>query len=113
MFEGFLSSMYASEAVLDVLEGREESLDAYGPRLAGRLANHLWASWGVKVALDRYPRATFGLASTKLVWRAVERLVRGEVADVGGIRGLARPPLKAIALLARAAGDPGRAYKHV
>jgi hypothetical protein len=47
------------------------------------------------------------------VWRAVERLVRGEVADVGGIRGLARPPLKAIALLARAAGDPGRAYKHV
>jgi len=44
---------------------------------------------------------------------AVERLVRGEVADVGGIKGLARPPLKAIALLARAAGDPGRAYKHV
>ena len=113
MFEGFLSSQYASEAVLDLLEGRAESLDPYGPRLASRLATHLWASWGVKVALDRYPRATFGLASTKLVWSAVERLVRGEVADVGGIRGLARPPLKAIALLARAAGDPGRAYKHV
>jgi len=113
MFEGFLSSQYASEAVLDLLEGRRESLDPYGPRLAKRLANHLWASWGVKVALDRYPRATFGLASTKLVWGAVERLVRGEVADVGGIKGLARPPLKAIALLARAAGDPGRAYKHV
>ena len=113
MFEGFLSSQYASEAVLDLLEGRAESLDPYGARLAKRLANHLWASWGVKVALDRYPRATFGLASTKLVWGAVERLVRGEVADVGGIKGLARPPLKAIALLARAAGDPGRAYKHV
>ena len=113
MFEGFLSSQYASEAVFDLLEGRAESLDPYGPRLASRLATHLWASWGVKVALDRYPRATFGLASTKLVWSAVERLVRGEVADVGGIRGLARPPLKAIALLARAAGDAGRAYKHV
>jgi geranylgeranyl reductase family protein len=113
MFEGFLSSQYASEAVLDLLEGRAENLDPYGPRLASRLAMHLWASWGVKVALDRYPRATFGLASTKLVWSAVERLVRGEVADVGGIRGLARPPLKAIALLARAAGDPGRAYRHV
>jgi len=113
MFEGFLSSQYASEAVLDLLEGRTKSLDPYGPRLAKRLANHLWASWGVKVALDRYPRATFRLASTKLVWGAVERLVRGEVADVGGIKGLARPPLKAIALLARAAGDPGRAYKHV
>jgi geranylgeranyl reductase family protein len=113
MFEGFLSSQYASQAVVDLLEGRAESLDPYGLRLASRLATHLWASWGVKVALDRYPRATFGLASTRLVWSAVERLVRGEVADVGGIRGLARPPLKAIALLARAAGDPGRAYKHV
>ena len=113
MFEGFLSSQYASDAVLDLLAGRAESLDPYGPRLAGRLATHLWASWGVKVALDRYPRATFRLASTRLVWGAVERLVRGEVADVGGIRGLARPPLKAIALLARAAGDPGRAYRHV
>jgi geranylgeranyl reductase family protein len=113
MFEGFLSSQYASQAVLDLLQGRTESVDPYGPRLASRLATHLWASWGVKVALDRYPRATFGLASTKLVWGAVERLVRGEVADVGGIRGLARPPLKAIALLARAAGDPGRAYRHV
>jgi geranylgeranyl reductase family protein len=113
MFEGFLSSRYASEAVLDLLQGRAESLDPYGPRLAKRLATHLWASWGVKVALDRYPRATFGLASTKTVWSSVERLVRGEVADVGGIRGLARPPLKAIALLARAAGDPGRAYRHV
>src|SRR5262249_34158261 len=73
MFEGFLSSQYASEAVLDLLAGRGKSLDPYGPRLANRLATHLWASWGVKVALDRYPRATFGLASTKLVWSAVER----------------------------------------
>jgi geranylgeranyl reductase family protein len=113
MFEGFLSAQHATEAVLDLLSGRAQSLDPYGPRLARRLATHLWASWGVKVALDRYPRATFGLASTKLVWSAVERLVRGEVADVGGIKGLARPPLKAIALLARAAGDPGRAYKQV
>jgi geranylgeranyl reductase family protein len=113
MFEGFLSSQYAADAVLDLLAGRAETLDPYGPRLASRLATHLWASWGVKVALDRFPRATFALASTKLVWSAVERLVRGEVADVGGIRGLARPPLKAIALLARAAGDAGRAYKQV
>jgi geranylgeranyl reductase family protein len=113
MFEGFLSSQYASEAVLGLLAGETDTLDAYGPRLEDRLATHLWASWGVKVALDRFPKATFGLAKTRIVWSAVERLVRGEVADVGGIKGLARPPLKAIALLARAAGDPGRAYRHV
>ena len=111
MFEGFLSSRYASEAVLDLLAGRAATLDPYGPRLAERLATHLWASWGVKVALDRFPRATFALASTRVVWGAVERIVRGDVADVGGIRGIARPPLKAVKLLVRAAGDPGRAFR--
>jgi geranylgeranyl reductase family protein len=111
MFEGFLSSKLASEAVLDVLAGRKDTLDPYGPRLARLLATHLWASWGVKAALDRFPRTTFRLAGTRIVWSAVEKLVRGEVADVGAVRGLARPPLKVLAMLARAAGDPGRAYR--
>jgi flavin-dependent dehydrogenase len=111
MYEGFLSSKLASEAVLDLLEGRKTSLDPYGPRLAGLLATHLWASWGVKGALDRFPRTTFALASTRIVWRAVERLVQGDVPHVGAVHGLARPPLKALALLARVAGDPGRAYR--
>jgi geranylgeranyl reductase family protein len=111
IFEGFLSSVYASEATLDLLAGRAPTVDAYGPRLAERLSTHLWASWGAKVALDRFPRTMFRLASTRVVWGAVERIVRGDVADVGGIRGLARPPLKAIKLLAKASGDPGRAYR--
>jgi geranylgeranyl reductase family protein len=111
MFEGFLSSRYASEAVLDLLHGRVESLEPYGPRLASRLSTHLWASWGVKVALDRFPRATFALASTPVVWGAVERIVRGDVADVSGIRGWARPPLKAVKLLVRASGDAGKAFR--
>lgn len=111
MYEGFLSSQLASDAVLDLLAGREQTLDPYGPRLTKLLATHLWASWGVKAALDRFPRATFALAGTGIVWSAVERLVSGDVPDVGAVRGLARPPLKALALLARAAGDPGRAYR--
>jgi geranylgeranyl reductase family protein len=111
MYEGFLSSKLASEAVLDLLAGRERALDPYGPRLARLLATHLWASWGVKAALDRFPRATFALAGTRIVWSAVERLLSGDVPDVGAVRGFARPPLKALALLARAAGDPGRAYR--
>jgi geranylgeranyl reductase family protein len=111
MYEGFLSSQLASEAVLDLLAGRENALDPYGPRLAKLLATHLWASWGIKAALDRFPRTTFALAGTGIVWGAVERLLSGDVPDVGAVRGLARPPLKALALLARAAGDPGRAYR--
>jgi len=111
MFEGFLSSQFAAEAVLDLLGGRAPSLDAYGERLTARLATHLWASWGVKAALDRFPRTAFTIASTRIVWRAVEKIVRGEVADVSAVRGLARPPLKVLALLARAAGDPGASYR--
>lgn len=112
MFEGFLSAEYASGAVLDVVGGRAPTLDAYGPNLSERLARHLWASWGVKGALDRFPRATFAVARMRIVWPAAERLVRGEVADFEEVHGLARPPLKVLSLLARAAGDPGRAYRN-
>jgi hypothetical protein len=65
----------------------------------------------VKAALDRFPRTTFRIARSRIVWRTVEKLVRGEIEDVSGARGLARPPLKALAALARAAGDPGGAYR--
>jgi geranylgeranyl reductase family protein len=111
MFEAFLSAQLASEAVLDVLAGRADGLDAYGRRLGSRLGTHLWASWGVKAALDRFPRTTFTIARSRVVWRTVEKLVRGEIDDVGGARGLARPPLRALATLARAAGDPGGAFR--
>jgi flavin-dependent dehydrogenase len=111
MFEGFLSAQYAADAVLDVLGGSASGLEPYSGRITERLANHLWASWSVKAALDRYPRTAFTIARTRVVWRAVERLVRGDVEDVSRIRGFARPPLKALALLARRAGDPGAAYR--
>jgi geranylgeranyl reductase family protein len=111
IFEAFLSGKLAAEAVTDLLEGRADGLEPYGERLTKQLATHLWASWGVKAALDRFPRTTFAIARTKIVWRTVEHLVRGEIDDVGAARGLARPPLKALAALARAAGDPGGAFR--
>jgi flavin-dependent dehydrogenase len=111
MFEAFLSAKLAAGAVLDVLGGRADGLEPYGERLTGQLGTHLWASWGVKAALDRFPRTTFRIARSRIVWRTVEKLVRGEIDDVSGARGLARPPLKALAALARAAGDPGGAFK--
>jgi flavin-dependent dehydrogenase len=111
MYEAFLSAQLAAEAVRDVLAGDEATVEPYERRLNERLARHLWAAWSVKGALDRFPRTAFAVASTRVVWRAVERVVRGEVSDVTQVHGLARPPLKALALLARAAGDPGRGYR--
>jgi flavin-dependent dehydrogenase len=111
MFEAFLSAKLAAATVTDLLQGRADRLEPYGEELTRRLATHLWASWGVKAALDRFPRTTFAIARSKIVWRTVERLVQGEIDDVGAARGVARPPLKALAALARAAGDPGGAFR--
>ena len=111
MYEAFFAGRLASEAVLELLAGEAESLDAYGPRLTRHLAVHLWAAWSLRAALDRFPRTTYALAKGRLVWPVVEKLVTGELPDVRATRGLARAPLKALSLLARAAGDPGHAYK--
>jgi geranylgeranyl reductase family protein len=111
MYEAFVSARFAADSVLDLLAGRAETLEGYGTGLGRSLATHLWASWGLKVALDRFPRTTFALAKTGLVWGAIERVVRGELADVTAARGIVRAPLKALAVLARAAGNPGQAFR--
>jgi flavin-dependent dehydrogenase len=103
MYEAFVSARLASTAVLDVLAGRAETVDAYNSRLRAALDPLANASWGAKIALDRFPRATFTLARAPLVWPVVERLVRGDISAPSEARGLARPPLKAIAALARVA----------
>src|SRR5262245_53259145 len=103
MYEAFVSARLASAAVLDVLAGRAETVDAYNTRLRAALDPLAHASWGAKIALDRFPRATFTLARAPLVWPVVERLVRGDISAPSEARGLAGPPLKAIAALARVA----------
>jgi geranylgeranyl reductase family protein len=111
LYEAFVSSRLASAAILEVLAGRSASLEPYTESLTRELGRHLAASWGVKIALDRYPRAVFALTRLPLVWGAVERLIAGELSHPGAARGLVRGPLRLIELLARAAGDPGRPYK--
>jgi geranylgeranyl reductase family protein len=106
MYEAFVSARLAGEAALDVLAGRAETVEAYTECLSRAVGPLAGASWGAKIALDRFPRATFALARAPLVWPVVERLVRGDISAPGEARGLARPPLKAIAALARLAGAP-------
>jgi geranylgeranyl reductase family protein len=103
MYEAFVSARLASGAILDVLAGRAETVEPYRAGLAEALGPLAKASWGAKLALDRYPRTTFALARAPLVWPVVERLVRGDIKAPNEAHGLARPPLKAIAALARLA----------
>ena len=59
------------------------------------------ASWKLKQALDLWPRTSWRLARTALFWRSIEGLLQGELAHPGEQRGLARVPLRAMAILGR------------
>jgi hypothetical protein len=95
MYECFVSSRLAAEAIL---AGR---LDTYGPALDEALGALHRASWKLKHALDRWPRASWRVARTRLLWRSVERLLLGELAAPSEQHGLARIPLRALDVLGR------------
>jgi geranylgeranyl reductase family protein len=101
MFEAFVSGRLAAAAALDVLEGRTASMEPYAAALERAVGAHASASWRAKLALDRFPRLTFGLLRLPPVWRAVDALVRGDLAHPGQARGLARGPLRAVEALGR------------
>jgi flavin-dependent dehydrogenase len=111
MYEAFVSSRLAAAAILDVLEGREATLGPYESAARRALDPIASAGWGAKVALDRFPRAVFAIMRLPVTWRALEKLVTGEVRDPGSTRGIERRAMKLIEALARRAGDPGRAYR--
>src|SRR4051812_32987356 len=101
MYECFVSSQLAAAAILDVLAGRASSLEPYGAAVDAALAPLHRASWKLKVAFDRWPRLTWRVARTELLWRSVERLLLGELAHPGEQHGFARVPLRALDVLGR------------
>jgi geranylgeranyl reductase family protein len=101
MYECFVSSRLATEAVLELLGGRASTLAPYEAAVDAALAPLHRASWKLKVALDRWPRLSWRLARTRLMWTSVERLLLGELSAPGEQHGLARMPLRALDVLGR------------
>jgi geranylgeranyl reductase family protein len=101
MYECFVSSKLATAAVLDLLGGRASSLEPYEAAVEAALMPLHNASWTLKQALDRWPRLSWRLARTQLLWQTVERLLLGELSSPTEQRGLARLPLKALDVLGR------------
>src|SRR5215208_6017781 len=101
MYECFVSARLASNAVLDLLAGRARTLRPYETAVDTALMPLHNASWKLKRAFDRWPRASWRLASAGVTWRSVERVLQGELAHPGEQSGLARVPLKALAVLGR------------
>src|SRR5918995_3153430 len=110
IYEALLSAKLATGATLDLLEGRAQTLEGYGREVRRTISSQLASSWGAKVALDRFPRLTYTAVRSPLVWKAVESLIGGEVPGPNAMRGLRRASLRVVEAIARASGDPGRAY---
>ncbi len=94
MYECFVSARLASAAILDALAGRAGGVEPYAAALDLALAPLHRASWKLKLALDRWPRASWSVARTRLLWSSVERLLLGDLAAPSEARGVARIPLR-------------------
>jgi len=101
MYECFVSSRLAADAVLELLAGRSSTLTPYEDGVDAALGSLHRASWKLKLALDRWPRLSWRVARTQLLWTSVERLLLGELRAPGEQRGLARVPLRLLDALGR------------
>ena len=104
MFEAFFSARLATHHALRILEGAEQSFDAYARELEAKLGAMVRASWAAKAAIDRYPRLTATAARAPLLWDFVSRLMRGDVLAPRDAKGPVRIPLYLLKRIARAAG---------
>ena len=95
IYEAFVSAQLAAQAILD------GDLGAYADRLAAALDYHASASWAAKRALDRSAAACFWAARSPGVFGVVAGLLAGDVRHPGEASRLARPPLRALARIAR------------
>jgi geranylgeranyl reductase family protein len=102
MYEAFLSAQLVTDAALDVLAGRVENLDAYQAAVERRIAPLTRAGWGAKRAFERFPRTTYALARLPVTFRALEKLLRGELSEPAAARGVERAAIRAIYAVSRA-----------
>jgi geranylgeranyl reductase family protein len=95
IYEAFVSARLAAEAI------GSGDLAGYERALAAALDHHAAASWAAKRAMDRSAAACFWAARAPGVFKVVNGLLAGDVRHPSEARGLARPPLRLLARLAR------------
>jgi geranylgeranyl reductase family protein len=97
MYEAFLSAQLVTEAIL------AGDLAAYAAAVERRITPLTRAGWGARAAFDRFPRTTYALARLPITFRAVEKLLRGDLTHPGAARGLEKGAVKLIYGVAKAA----------
>ena len=106
MYEAFLSAQLVAEAALDVLGGRADDLGAYQAAVERRITPLTRAGWLAKRAFESFPRATYALARLPVTFRALEKLLQGQLAEPAQARGAERAAILAIYALSRAGVSP-------
>jgi flavin-dependent dehydrogenase len=96
MYEAFLSARLVAQAALDVLAGRAPGLEPYAEGVEQQITPLTRAGWGAKRAFERFPRTTFALARLPVTFRALEKILRGELAHPGAATGLEKGAIRAI-----------------
>jgi geranylgeranyl reductase family protein len=97
MYEAFLSAQLVAEALL------AGDLATYAAAVDRSITPLTRAGWGAKRAFDRFPRTTFALARMPFTWRAVEKLLRGELSHPGAARGVEKGAIRLIDAVSRVA----------
>jgi flavin-dependent dehydrogenase len=105
MYEAFLSAQLVADASLEVLAGRADDLDAYQAAVERRITPLTRAGWGAKRAFERFPRTTYALARLPVTFRALEKLLQGDLPEPAAARGVERVAIRAIYALSRATMD--------
>jgi flavin-dependent dehydrogenase len=105
MYEAFLSAQLVADAALHVLAGHADTLDAYQTAVERRIAPLTRAGWGAKRAFERFPRTTYALARLPITFRALEKLLQGDLPVPGAARGVERAAIRAIYAVSRVAGS--------
>ncbi|HLY95391.1 MAG TPA: geranylgeranyl reductase family protein [Gaiellaceae bacterium] len=97
MYEAFLSAQLVSEAIL------AGDLQAYPAAVGRRITPLTAAGWGAKRAFERFPRTTYALARLPITFRALEKLLRGELSHPAAAHGLEKGAIRLIYAVSRAA----------
>ena len=97
MYEAFYSAMLVTDAIL------AGDLDSYASAVDRRIGPLTSAGWGAKRAFERFPRTTYALARLPVTFRALEKLLRGDIGHPGAARGLEKGAIRLIYAVSRAA----------
>jgi geranylgeranyl reductase family protein len=103
MYEAFLSAQLVTEAALDVLAGRAETLEPYQAAVERRITPLTRAGWQAKRAFEHFPRTTYALARIPVTFRALEKMLQGDMPDPAAARGVELAAIRAVYAVSRVA----------